>query len=94
MIFFLVDWSNLLIFIDFQLLLLVLSSRLLSFHSSEPLLPKPPKIKKWTGSASLKTGGFKHGSQMCWEGLDGRRDWDSAHSSDRLAQLQSVALDG
>ena len=42
----LVGWSNLLIFNDFQLSLLFLSSRLLSFRSSEPLLPKPPKITK------------------------------------------------
>jgi hypothetical protein len=57
-IFFLVDWSNLLIFIDFQLLLLVLSSRLLSIHSSEPLLPKPPKIKKMDGQRLAQNRGF------------------------------------
>jgi len=39
-------WSNLLILTDFQLPLLFLSSRLLSFHSSEPLLPKPPRITR------------------------------------------------
>ena len=41
--------GNLLIFTDFQLPFLFLSSRLPFFHifhSSEPLLPKPPKITK------------------------------------------------
>ena len=44
-LFFWLGWSNPLIFTDFQLPLLFLSSRLLSFHS-EHLLPKPPKITK------------------------------------------------
>ena len=39
-LFFWLGWSNPLIFTDFQLPLLFLSSRLLSFHSSD----KPPKI--------------------------------------------------
>ena len=46
---------------------------------SSPLLPllwaSPSQTsknqKKWTGSASLKTRGFRHGSEMCWEGLEG-----------------------
>ena len=65
----------------------------LSFHSSEPLLAKPP------GSASLKTTGFKQGSQLCclgrfggeWRGEERtllKSSRDSPHSSDGLLQAQ------
>ena len=48
-----VGWSNLLIFTDFQLPLLFLSSS-----------PNLQKYKELTGSALLKTGGLKQGNRI------------------------------
>ena len=95
--FFLLGWPNLLIFADLQLPLLFLSSRLLSFNFSDPLLPKPPKITKdgpappcWKPVVSSKAVSFAVG-----EALEGERkdilkiSRDSHHSrSDRLLQAQ------
>jgi hypothetical protein len=59
----LVGWSKLLIFTDFHLPLLFLSSPLLPLLGASP--PQTSKNQeKWTGSASLKTIGFKQGSQL------------------------------
>jgi hypothetical protein len=70
--FFGVGWFNLLIFTDFQLPLLFLSSRLLSFHSFD----KPPKITENERAAPRLKPLVLSKAVSCavWEGLEGRRE--------------------